>query len=93
MVAYNRITLAPQLGGVLKTSEMVAACHAVAERMAQAALSSAPVKTGAYKSGIKVVDEIHTDRAAARVYATDRKSQIIEARTRNLGRAFDAGRS
>lgn len=77
---------------LLKSAGVAAVLHTKAERMASAARAAAPVKTGAYRAGIKVVDEIHRDRAAARVYATDRKSQIIEARLRVLGRAFDAGR-
>lgn len=92
-MALDRVQLASQLGGVLKSSEVAAALHAIAESMAQAAMAAAPSKSGAYRAGIRVVDEIHKERAACRVYATDAKSQIIESRSRVLGRAFDAGRA
>ena len=60
-----------------------------AEQVADAARSSAPVKTGEYRDSI-AVEMGSTDRATAHVVAHDRKSHIIESRTGNLARALDS---
>lgn len=60
-----------------------------AEAIAAQARATAPVKTGAYRDSIKVVQDT-SDRAVARVIATDRKAPLVEAKTGNLSRARDA---
>jgi hypothetical protein len=63
-----------------------------AERVAAAARSGAPVKTGAYKASIGVKLK-YQSRAVALVIATDPKTMLIEAKTGNLARAVKkAGR-
>lgn len=93
MASTVRLDLASDLGGLLKLDGVAAEVHRVAERMASAARSSAPVATGAYQSGIEVVDEVHGDRAVSRVYAKAPHSLVVEAKTGNLSRAQDAGRT
>ena len=58
-----------------------------AEQVAQRARSIAPVESGDYRDSIRVVDDT-TDRAVARVVASDWKANVIEARDRTLGRAL-----
>lgn len=60
-----------------------------AEQVAAAARASAPVRTGNYRAGIKVVDDT-TDRAVVRVGSTAPHAHLVEARTGNLARALDA---
>lgn len=63
-----------------------------AERVAETARESAPVKSGAYKASIKVKLK-YQSRAVALVVATDPKTMLIEAKTGNLARAVKkAGR-
>ncbi len=58
-----------------------------AQEVAARARATAPVASGEYRDSITVVDAT-TDRAVARVIATDPKSHVIEARTGNLARAL-----
>lgn len=78
------------IGQVLKSPEVAAELHRRAERAAAAARASAPVASGAYLAGIEVVDEVHKDRAVARVYARAPYSHLVEANTGTLARALDA---
>lgn len=54
-----------------------------------AAQASAPVKTGSYKAGLKLV-QATTDRAVVRVAGTAPHSHLVEAKTGNLARALGA---
>lgn len=63
--------------------------HDRAERVAAAARSSAPVKTGEYRDGITVWPDT-TDRAVVRVGSRARHAPVVEATTGNLLRALDA---
>jgi hypothetical protein len=62
-----------------------------AERSAAAARASAPIKTGAYRDSIRVLDAT-TDRAVARVAAEVPYAMVVEAKTGNLSRSLDAAR-
>lgn len=60
-----------------------------AERVADAARSSAPVESGEYRDSITVWDAT-TDRAVVRVGTTADHGLVVEAKTGNLARALDA---
>lgn len=78
------------IAAVLKSGPVAAELHRRAEAAAAAARASAPVASGTYAASIEVVDEIHKDRAVARVYAKAPYSHLVEANTGNLARALDA---
>lgn len=61
----------------------------LADKVAAAARSGAPVETGSYRDSIEV-QLVHTDRAVARVVATAPHSLVVEAKTGNLARSLDA---
>lgn len=63
------------------------ALHPVAEQVASAARSAAPVESGAYRDSLTVWDDT-TDRAAVRVGSRLSYAALIEARTGNLARAL-----
>lgn len=67
---------------------ILAATLAVAEKVEDAAIASAPVDTGAYKRGIGIVEaKSRGGRTVYRVTASDSKSLLVEAKTGNLQRA------
>ena len=74
---------------LLNSGEIGAAMLARANRVAQAARSSAPVDTGAYRNSI-TSQVARTDRAVGRVTASAPHAMLVEANTRNLGRSVDA---
>lgn len=61
-----------------------------AERVAAAAESSAPVRSGDYKDSIVAFTEMHQDRVVAHVSVGVRYGMLVEANTGNLARALDA---
>lgn len=77
---------------VLSAPGVVAELRRRAEAVADAAIASAPVKTGNYRDSIHVeVDESPVDgRARARVVASAPHAHLVEARTGNLARALNA---
>lgn len=87
-VKLNRAGMAK----MMKSSEMATMLHDRAERVAQAARSAAPVKSGAYAANIEVVDEVHGDRVVSRAVATSPYAQRVESSHRVLGTAIDAAR-
>jgi hypothetical protein len=77
---------------LLSSPELSAHLQSIAERVAAAARSSAPVDTGTYQSSIGVMVEKHPTRVVAHVTSSDPDAGIIEAHTGNLARALDAAR-
>lgn len=75
---------------VLTSPEVAAELQARAERVAQAARTSAPRSSGEYANGIEVVMDQHADRVVAHVVAKAPHSLLVEANTGNLARALDA---
>lgn len=67
------------------------ALDAAAERAAEAARSSAPVASDAYRDSIHVETD-HTDRMVKRVVADVDYALVVEANTGNMARALDAAR-
>ena len=63
---------------------------AQADQALDRALASAPVRTGAYKAGIRR-ESVTTDRAVERVVATAPHSMAVEAMTGTLARALGDG--
>jgi len=61
--------------------------QAEAEKIAADARGSAPVDSGKYRDGIKVVMK-NQRRAVAVVLSTDPKTMLIESKTGNLARAL-----
>jgi hypothetical protein len=76
-----------QMARLLKSDQMRAPLRRVAEKAAGRARASAPVESGEYRSGIRVVSDT-TDRAVERVVASAPHSALIESRTGNLKRAL-----
>jgi hypothetical protein len=62
---------------------------AAAEEVAATARSTAPVDSGDYRDGIKVVLK-YQRRAVALVVGTDAKTMLVESKTGNLARALKA---
>ena len=81
-----------EIASILKSDKVSAELHRRAERVAAAAIASAPVVTGNYRAGIVVVDEVHPSRVVSRVYARAPHSHLVEANTGNLARALDAAK-
>lgn len=73
---------------ILKSSETEAALTAVAEPIAAAARSGAPVESGAYQGSITVAAEQHSDRVVVHVTADVPYAMRVEAKTGNLARAL-----
>lgn len=79
------------VGDLLKSDAVRASLTVRAERILAAAKASAPVVTGNYRNGLKIVQDT-TDRAAVRVAGTAPHSHLVEANHGTLARALDAGR-
>jgi len=75
-----------EIGALLKSDQVRAPLHEIAEGFAARARGSAPVDTGSYKGSISVESDT-TDRAVERVVAHDKKATLIESKTGNLKRA------
>jgi hypothetical protein len=76
-----------QMARLLKSDQLRPGLRAVAEKAAARARASAPVESGEYRAGIRVVSDT-TDRAVERVVATAPHSALIESQTGNLKRAL-----
>lgn len=68
------------------------AMHQKAEPVLAAAEAGAPVLTGAYKSSLRIVDDVVDGVRVARVVAGVPYAVFVEAETGNLSRALDAAR-
>jgi hypothetical protein len=87
-MAATRIKLnSGQMAALLKSGQVRAPLREIAQGVAAAARSGAPVDTGEYRNSIQV-DSATTDRAVERVVAHDDKASAIESRTGNLKRAL-----
>lgn len=75
----------------LTSEPMRAALDVRAERGLARAQAMAPVDSGAYKAGLKLVRDT-TDRAVVRLVGTAPHTALVEAKTGNLVRALDAAR-
>lgn len=73
---------------LLKSSRVDGLVSRIADGIATDARASAPVDTGAYRSGIVRRKKTSAHRVVHLVVASDPKSLIIEARTGNLVRAL-----
>jgi hypothetical protein len=72
-----------------RSAGVVSLVTAAAQKVAATARSTAPVDSGAYRDGIKVVLK-YQRRAVALVVGTDKKTMLVESRTGNLARALKA---
>lgn len=77
------------MAALLKSGEVRSFVTERAERVLAKAITDAPVKTGNYRDGLKIVQDT-TDRAAVRVAGTAPHSHLVEANTGNLARALDS---
>lgn len=77
---------------IMRLAKVDALCKEAAERVAQAAQATAPVKTGDYRRSITVEPRDATYRETWRVVGHDWKTILVEARTGNLARALRAAR-
>jgi arginine/ornithine N-succinyltransferase beta subunit len=71
-----------------QSDPVVRACTDAADRIADAARSSAPVLTGKYKAGIVVRVRRSRFRTVVSVVSSDPKTMIIESKTGNLVKAL-----
>lgn len=89
-MARTRVRLISRgMSQLLKDDGVGAFVAHVAERVADNARASAPVKTGRYRDSIRVVRGT-TDRAVARVVASAPHAMLVESRTGNLARAMES---
>lgn len=78
----RKLLVSPQVGDALLDK---------ARPVAGRAKGSAPVETGGYQDSIEVRLERSSDRLVARVIATVDYANVVESRTRNLGKALGNG--
>ena len=78
-------------GGVeelLKGSFADSICRPEAEQILARARSTAPVKSGAYRDGLHIVEETHKTRKAFHVLSSVDYAAAVEADTGNLARSI-----
>lgn len=73
--------------GLLKDPGVATFLVEVAEKVAEVARETAPIKAGNYVESIGVV-VVDTDRKVARMVATAPHAHLVEARTGNLAKAL-----
>ena len=78
-----------EVAKLLKSGGVRAELTRRAVRVLAAAQASAPVKTGNYKAGLKII-QVTTDRAVVRVAGTAPHSHLVESQCGNLARALNA---
>jgi hypothetical protein len=79
--------------GLMRTAGIQSLQQAAAQRVLAAAQASAPVKTGAYKRGLRITKAERKYRTAFLVEGTAPHTLLVEAKTGNLARALkSAGR-
>jgi hypothetical protein len=76
---------------ILRSPGVAAALMGPARRIAEQAKQTAPVLTGKYQASIEATAAPTKTRARVRVTARVPYAIYVEAATRNLGRAVDAG--
>jgi hypothetical protein len=74
---------------MLKSAEVRAELTNRGERLLSKARAEAPVKTGAYRDGLHLV-QVTTDRAVVRVVGGTDHDVLVEAKHGILARALDA---
>jgi hypothetical protein len=90
MSSRNKVKLNSRgMKDLLTSRETRAMLTERAEQVLAEAVSSAPVVTGNYRDGLKIVQDT-TDRAIVRVVGTAPHSHLVEAESGNLARALDA---
>lgn len=75
---------------ILRSSGVERLTQAAAEKTASTARATAPVDSGAYRDGIRVLVRESKYRRVYRVTGTDPKTMLIESKTGNLARALKA---
>lgn len=75
---------------VLNSQGVGELCEMKADAVAEIAAANAPVKTGDYRDGIKVVRKRVGDRVTGLVVGQDWKTLLVESQTGNLARAVKA---
>lgn len=89
IVQFNNV----YFDNILRTAGIQKMQAEVAERALAIAKANAPVDSGDYRNGLKVVKAERGYRTAYLVVGTDRKTLLVESRTGNLARALkSAGR-
>lgn len=78
------------LADFLKSEEAREVCEPIAEATLARAKADAPVRTGAYRNSLKIVNDT-TDRAVVRVGSSLPYAGLVEALTGNLARALNGG--
>jgi hypothetical protein len=77
---------------ILRSAGVESLCREKAAAALAVAQANAPVKTGAYRRGLRVVRAERKYRTAWLVEGTDPKTLLVESRTGNLARALKAVR-
>ena len=75
---------------ILQSAGVERLTQAAAEKTASTARSTAPVDSGDYRKGIRVLVRQSKYRKVYRVTGTDPKTMLIESKTGNLARALKA---
>jgi len=79
--------------GLMRSAGIQSLQQAAAQRVLAAAQASAPMKTGAYKRGLRIAKAEHKYRTTYLVEGTAPHTLLVEAKTGNLARALkSAGR-
>lgn len=88
LIAWNQ----PVMDQALRAPQIVAETEAIAQRAAAAARAAAPVDSGDYRNGIRVVRRESRYRTVFRVLASDRKSKLLESKIGILARVAKRAR-
>lgn len=75
---------------ILHSTQVEDLCRTKALAAEEIAVANAPVKTGAYRDGIKAVRTRSRDRVKYLVIGEDAKTMLVESQTGNLARALKA---
>lgn len=77
---------------ILRSAGVERLTQAAAEKTAATARATAPIDTGEYRNGIRVLVRESKYRRVYRVTGTDPKTMLIESKTGNLARAVKAAK-
>jgi hypothetical protein len=73
---------------IMKSAGVKQLTRQAAERVLAAAVSKAPVDTGAYRDGLGIEEVEHAHRTTVMVVGHDPKTMLIESKTQNLLKAL-----
>jgi hypothetical protein len=73
---------------IMKSAGVKQLTRQAAERVLAAAVSEAPVDTGAYRDGLGIEEVEHAHRTTVMVVGHDPKTMLIESKTQNLLKAL-----